>query len=264
MHQENHRGICLSHRQRADQKYERSAKMRTIIDFRTHRSTFTRISSLCRWSLSRTSAPCFEALQFTTIILKCNFVGLQYYTISQTLITCRSMHLRFVKLESGNIVKQFTIYKQDICTHNNSQAGRVSPEQENSRRFTVNIFSCYRIIRKYVPTMIQVNFICIYIHNMENMNRKSYLHRVHFNDRIAFKHRINNFPGQHSSQHIYGPWPFTFGMLNPWHDVVPYVYLYRTLVLISRLSSEIWVECRHLSSIVRTCFMGNFFFLFLY
>ena len=35
------------------------------------------------------------------IILKRNcFLGLQYYTISQTLITRRATHLRFVKLET--------------------------------------------------------------------------------------------------------------------------------------------------------------------
>ena len=36
-------------------------------------------------------------------LLKCNFSGLHFYTLSQTLIACRAMQLRF--LERGNIVK---------------------------------------------------------------------------------------------------------------------------------------------------------------
>ena len=53
------------------------------------------------------------------IILKHNFLGLQYYIISQTLITRRAMHLRFVKLETlfNNAFKETVLCKVELFGH---------------------------------------------------------------------------------------------------------------------------------------------------
>ena len=47
----------------------------------------------------------FTLLKNLMMLLKYNFSGLHFYTLSKTLIACRAMQLRFFFL-SGNIVKQ--------------------------------------------------------------------------------------------------------------------------------------------------------------
>ena len=42
----------------------------------------------------------FTSLKHLIMLLKCSFSGLHFYTLSQTLIACRAMQLRFLKVET--------------------------------------------------------------------------------------------------------------------------------------------------------------------
>ena len=42
----------------------------------------------------------FATLEHLMVLLKCNFSGLRFYTLLKTLIACRAMQLRFIKVET--------------------------------------------------------------------------------------------------------------------------------------------------------------------
>ena len=42
----------------------------------------------------------FTLLKHLMMLLKCNFSGLHFYTLLKTLIACRAMQLRYIKVET--------------------------------------------------------------------------------------------------------------------------------------------------------------------